>query len=296
MIRGALQFVLAAQLTASPACIMTSGDRILAGEVAAELSEFSALPSDTALGYAPAIGAKRVLQAEQLVRFAREHGVELINGKDICVERAARLLNPEELLAAMRATFGAQDVRLSIVDFSRTPVPPGEVVFPQQGRPATAPGGGIPVLWRGYAQSASGRKFPIWARVKVSARLARMVAIGNLEPGRPIDASQVRIEETEGYPRGGPAPRVEDVVHRAPRRLIKAGTEVIPSLLVEARPVARGEKVQVEVQSGATRLTLEGRAVSAGEVGGTISVRNPQNGRLFSARVSGKGRAVVDAP
>ena len=171
MIRGAIPFVLAAQLAAAAACVTTSGDRILAGEVAAELSEFSALPSETALGYAPAFGAKRVLRTEQLVRLAKQHGVELTAGKDICVERATRLLNQEELQAAMRAAFDAQDVRLSIVDFSRTPVPPGGTVFPRQGLPASAPGGDGPVLWRGYVQYAPGRRFPIWARVKVSAQL-----------------------------------------------------------------------------------------------------------------------------
>lgn len=296
MIRSALQFVLAAQLAAAPACVTTSGDRILAGELAAELSEFSALPADTALGYAPAFGAKRVLGPEQLVRLAKLHGVELTDGKVICVERATRILNPEELLAAMRATFGAQNVRLSIVDFSRTPVPFGETVFPRQGLPATAPGGDGPVLWRGYVLYSSGRKFPIWARTQVSAQLRRIVAVEDLAPGSPVDESQVRVEEMEGYPRNVPAPRVEDVVHKAPRRLIQAGAEVLPSLFAEVRSVARGEKVQVEVQSGAARLTIEGRAESAGDVGGTISVRNPQNGRLFSARVSGKGRAEVKTP
>jgi flagella basal body P-ring formation protein FlgA len=296
MIRNALQFVLAAQLAAAPACVTTSGDRILAAELAAELSEFSALPPETALGYAPAFGAKRILGTEQLVRFAKQHGVELTAGKAICVERATRILIPEELLAAMRATFDAQNVRLSIVDFIRTPVPLGETVFPRQGLPASAPGGDGPVLWRGYVQYAPGRKFPIWARIKVSAQLSRIVAVVDLEPGRPADERQVRVEEMEGYPRNAPGPRVEDVLHKAPRRLIKAGDEVIPSLFVEVRSVARGEKVQVEVQSGSARLTMEGRAESAGDVGGTISVRNLQNGRLFSARVSGKGRAVVNTP
>ena len=295
MIHYLLQLALLAQVAAAPACIRASGDQLLAGEVATELSEFSALPPATTLGYAPAVGAKRVWPAAQLVRLARQHGVEITDGKDICVERATRDLNSEELLAAMRGTFGSERVRLSIVDFSRNPVPPGETAFPRQGLPASAPGGDGAVLWRGYVQYAAGKKFPIWARVKVSAPLTRIVATESLEPGRAIAAGQVRVEETEGYPRNGLAPRVEDVVHKAPRRLIKAGAEVVPSLLAEERVVARGEKVEVQVEDGATRLTLEGRAESAGDVGGTISVRNPQNGRLFSARVSGKGRAVVSA-
>ena len=162
--------------------------------------------------------------------------------------------------------------------------------------PAVAPGGDAPVLWRGYVQYATGRKFPIWARVKVAAQMTRIVAAANLEPGRPITEGQVRVEEREGYPRNSPSPRVEEVLNKVPRKLIKDGAEVIPSLLGEERPVARGQKVQVEVHSGAMHLTLEGRAESAGDVGGTISVRNPESGRLFSARVSGKGRAVINQP
>jgi flagella basal body P-ring formation protein FlgA len=296
MMRRALQLGLAAQLAAAAACITTSGERILAGDVAKELSEFSAVPSATALGYAPAFGARRVLRAAQLVRFAGQHGVELATTKDICVERATRTLHSEDLLAAMRGAFGTENVRLSILDFSRNPVPPGETTFPRLGLPAVAPGGDAPVLWRGYVQYATGRKFPIWARVKVIAQLSRIVAVGNLEPGRPITEGQVRVEEREGYPRNSPSPRVEEILNKVPRRLIKDGAEVIPSLLGEERPVARGQKVQVEVHSGAMRLTLEGRAESAGDVGGTISVRNPESGRLFSARVSGKGRAVVNTP
>jgi flagella basal body P-ring formation protein FlgA len=293
MIRYALQFILAAQLTPALACVTASGDRILAGEVATELSEFSALPSETALGFAPAVGAKRVLPAEQLVRLAKQHGLDLTAGKDICVERATRLLNPEEILAAMRTTLSSPTVLLSIVDFSRAPVPPGEPVFLRIGLPASAPGGNGPVLWRGYVQYAPGKKFPIWATVKIRAQRTRIVANADLAPGRPIGEDQVRAEQSEGYPRNSAAPRVEDVLHKIPRRTIKAGAEVVPALLTEERLVDRGEKVQVEVESGATRLSFEGRAESAGDVGGVISVRNPQNGRLFSARVSGKGRAVV---
>jgi flagella basal body P-ring formation protein FlgA len=57
--------------------------------------------------------------------------------------------------------------------------------------------------------------------------------------------------------------------------------------------VARGERVIVEVTSGAARLAFETTAESAGGVGNFVLVRNPANGRLFPAKVAAKGKVVV---
>jgi hypothetical protein len=57
--------------------------------------------------------------------------------------------------------------------------------------------------------------------------------------------------------------------------------------------IIRGETVNVEVQSGATRLSFEAYAESTGRAGDSILVRNPGNGRLFQARVMGRGKALV---
>ncbi len=60
-----------------------------------------------------------------------------------------------------------------------------------------------------------------------------------------------------------------------------------------APEVTRGESVAVEVQSGAARLTFDAKAESSGKPGDTVLLRNPENGRLFQARVVGKGKALV---
>lgn len=57
--------------------------------------------------------------------------------------------------------------------------------------------------------------------------------------------------------------------------------------------VARGERVLVEVTSGAARLAFETTAESAGGLGNFVLVRNPANGRLFPAKVAGKGKVVI---
>jgi hypothetical protein len=57
--------------------------------------------------------------------------------------------------------------------------------------------------------------------------------------------------------------------------------------------VERGDKIAIEVSSGAARLTFDATAESSGRAGDSIMVRNPESGRLFRAKVEGKGRASV---
>jgi flagella basal body P-ring formation protein FlgA len=57
--------------------------------------------------------------------------------------------------------------------------------------------------------------------------------------------------------------------------------------------VERGDKIAIEVSSGGARLTFDAMAESSGHAGDSIMVRNPESGRLFRAKVEGKGRASV---
>ena len=57
----------------------------------------------------------------------------------------------------------------------------------------------------------------------------------------------------------------------------------------------RGDLIKVEVSSGGARLQLDGRAQADGRTGETIPVRNVATGKVFSARVSEKGRVVLTA-
>jgi len=59
------------------------------------------------------------------------------------------------------------------------------------------------------------------------------------------------------------------------------------------REVERGEQVAVEVSSGSARLTFIAEAASAGRTGESVVVKNPENGRLFSAKVQAKGKVAI---
>jgi flagella basal body P-ring formation protein FlgA len=57
--------------------------------------------------------------------------------------------------------------------------------------------------------------------------------------------------------------------------------------------IQRGDKVAVRVISGDVLLMFEAEAVSAGHIGESVIVLNPENGRRFVARVEDKGKVVV---
>jgi flagella basal body P-ring formation protein FlgA len=193
----------------------------------------------------------------------------------------------------MRQSLGTELARIEILEYSRYPVPLGSLEFPLAGLPAAGAKSG-PVTWKGRVRYAGRRSFAVWAQVNVAITENRVVTGRDLLPGRPVEPDQLNIEPYEGLPARTPAARsLEQVVGRVPRRLIRAGSPVWIGHLEDAPDVRRGDTINIEVQSGATRLTALGLAETPGRLGETVTVRNPQSGGTFSARVSGKGKAVV---
>ncbi len=277
-------------------CVAVSGDRILAADLARVIPAFAAIPPDEALGYAPAPGVRRILGAAELSRLAARHGVA-VEGIEVCVERAAERLTAERVLEALRKSLAREQARIELVDFSRYPVPAGELEFPLSG--LSAPPAGVTeaaVVWRGRLRYDGTRSLPVWARVRIRVSGERLVAVENLAPGQPVAPSQVRVEQGEWFPfTEAPLTRVEDAVGKLPRRSIRAGSVLYARMLASPREVERGQRVSVEVSSGAAQLKFTAVAENGGRLGDTILVRSPVNGRKLAARVAGPGKAVVDA-
>ena len=209
--------------------------------------------------------------------LARHYGVDIGTSPDICFERAMETLDRNKLLESMREALGLQDARIEIVETSTYPVPRGRLVFRAEdlGRPAL-PSAEPPVTWRGSVIYGSGQRFSIWARVRVSASVPRVVAVENLKRGEPIAAGKIRV------------------AGRTPVRDLAAGAEIHRAQIVPAPDVKRGDMIDVEVRSGAARLVLTAEAETAGRSGDVITVRNPASKKLFKARILEKGRAFFD--
>jgi len=178
---------------------------------------------------------------------------------------------------------------IELFDFSRQPAPEGALAFPPSGLRQGLAGG----YWSGYVAYGGTRRFTLWARVKVTVAVARVVAAQDLKPGLPLDAALLRLETRQEVPAAGFAVSVEEVAGKVPRRPIAAGTPLRPEWLENAKVVARGETVLAEAIRGGARLELECVAEAPGAIGEIIPVLNPISKQRFQARVEAKGRVLA---
>lgn len=273
-------------------CHTVAGDRIRGADLAAAAPGFSALPPDLTIGFAPQPGARRLIEAFELARIAKVNGLADGELAPLCFERAVSPLDPLAVEAAMRRALDLPDARIEIVELSKFPAPGGEIVFLRTGLNDPPPN--APATWNG-AVNYDGGHFPIWARVRISARQKRVVAMVPLPAGRPVSVKDVELREVDEFPRSTPAlAAVEQAVGRLPRRPIPAGASLMAASLDEPNDVEAGQSVIVEVRSGAASVTVEAKAESAGRRGDMLMFRNPASGKLFRARVEEKGRASID--
>src|SRR5262249_25511325 len=156
-------------------------------------------------------------------------------------------LDPARLLEAMQRVVPAAHIQ--IIEYSHVRVPAGELEFSLAELSRTTPTS----LWTGAVRYGH-RRFLIWARVRIGVLAPRVVATEELKRGRPIMASQLRMETRQGPPRSGPGSTLESIIGRTPLHVIHAGEVIDPFWLDPIRDVMRGEQVKVEVRSGGALL------------------------------------------
>jgi flagella basal body P-ring formation protein FlgA len=239
---------------------------------------------------APAPGVARVFRVAELRSLAVRLNLPAPPDREICVTRPVAAPDPAQLLAAMRKEL--PQATIEILEFSRQPVPEGEIEFPVRQLRRGAGG----ALWLGYVHYGGNHRFTIWAKVKVLVAVERVVAVGDLPSGQPIRAAQLMTQTRQEYPASEPFARsIDEVAGKWPRLPIRDGTDIRMDLLENPRDVMRGDTVRVEVRDGGAHLELEATAEGSGAFGEIISVLNPISKKRFPARVEGKGRVSVDA-
>jgi len=272
-------------LTGCLALAPESGN-ILARDLAPALPGLAG--ADAPISLAPVPGVPRVFHMAELRRIAVHFGLTGDPVREICFARPVTPPDPARLLEAMHRQL--PEAHIEILDYGRQPAPAGELEFPLAGLRREGADG----LWSGSVGYGGNRHFPLWARVRVAVREARVVALEDLRPGRPIAAGQVRLETREVFPEEKAfAGAAGLVVGRAARIAIPAGAVIRLDWLAAAQDVVRGDRVLVEVYSGGAYLKFEATAEASGTVGQVIPVTNPDSQRRFSARVQGKDRVVV---
>jgi flagella basal body P-ring formation protein FlgA len=279
----------------TPACYPVEGDHIQAKDLAVVLPAFQAAPPDTVLASSPQPGSQRMFRTPELASLAQRFGVALENPQEICFARAMEALAPSKVLEAMRASLGMPDAKIEITEMALVPVPKGRLDFPR-GRLVAPPEAEprVPVLWRGDVIYGDDHRFPVWARVRITAMCTRVIAAEALRAGQKVAQAQLRTESAICFPGESKlVSRLEQAVGRVPLRPIAAGNPLRVDWLVKPNDIDRGELVEVLVRCGAARLVFTGKAVSAGHTGDLIAIRNPSSNKVFQARVEGKGKAVI---
>jgi flagella basal body P-ring formation protein FlgA len=289
----------------SDGCHKIQSDMILARDVAAVVPAFARVPGNFNLGYLLTSGEPRILRGADLQRIAKNQKVELDGLPDVCFARETFSPQPDQLRKAMlvelstaELNIGGQalaDPKIEILSWSTQPAPMGELVFPRDGMQIPQ-GAGTQreVLWHGYVCYSEDRHFPVWAKVRITAKITRVVAAANISAGKPIQAHQVRLETVEDFPFDETvAQNLDEVVGYLSKSSLRSGSPIRRTQIERVPDVARGDLVIVEVLAGGARLRLEARAESAGVRGSTILVRNLSSGKDFRAQVTGKGQATV---
>jgi flagella basal body P-ring formation protein FlgA len=273
------------------ACLALSpgSAQIVARDLAPAWPALRTLASDTPLAPAPMPGMARTFHPLELRQLAARWHLSQVPAGQLCVAWPVKALDGERLLGAMHRSWPAASVE--ILDFSHQPAPEGPLEFPKSALRREA---GV-ALWNGWITYAQNRRFQVWARVRLTESVPRVVAVGDLLPGRPVMESQVSAVTRQEFPTDEPyAQSLAEVIGRWPRRAIPAGSAVRSDQLTAPKVVAAGDAVEVEVRNGGALLKLDGTAESAGAVGEIIAVRNPSSRQLIRARVVGSGKATVD--
>lgn len=281
-----LLLLFATLAAASPQCLPVTGERILAGDMARAVPAFAGLAPDLVLGSAPAPGARRTYEAAELARLARRYGLSPEPGQEACFVRPVETLTRERVAAALRAAMPAASIE--VLEFSRQPIPPGELRFPLS-RLRADPANSI-LMWSGAVIAPGRDDFPVWAKVRIQVSGKRAISTEVLAPGHPIELSQLREETYEGAPG---LPDLSQVIGCVPRRPIPAGTVIERQWLDPPIDVMRGELVRVEMRVGQARVLLDAEALSSGRRGETIAVRNAGNGKTLRAMVTDRRRLVL---
>jgi flagella basal body P-ring formation protein FlgA len=282
---------IAGALAAAGQCIVVAGDRIRAGDIASSAPEFSHRPPDTEIGISPLPGSVRHLRSTELTRILGSP----VAG-EICVVRLTRTLTADEITTAMRSTIPDTEVRLSVVDYSHSPVPPGAVEFPLSGlAQSAAPVSAVPVLWRGRVRYDAGRTVAVWARVRISITSRVLVARRQIRVGEALASDDVD-EKTIDYASLTPPQAVDltTLTKSETSRDIVQGAIIERSMLRPKAAVRKGDTIRVAVKSPGAELRFDAPVASAARIGDRVLVRNPLSGRMVSAVVRGTGEAVID--
>lgn len=297
--RSVVAFLAALVVVQAGDCVQVSGDHILLADIAGALplvDEHQVTPA--VLSRSPDPGTRRVLTGQELVNALHSRGLAVreTEVRDVCVERFTGPLEEDLIREALSRVPEIGGARIDILDFSKVKVPDGELRFSITGvpkPPLTDPHS--PVTWRGEFIYDGRRTLPVWVKLVLSRDMMRVRATRDIPRDADLTPDMVEVASRSEFPVGSrPAPTsVEEVVGKRVLRSLRAGDVLESRWLGEPLAIARGQSVQVTVEIGSVRVTFARDAVTDGQLGQTVLLRDKKTGRTLKAVADGQGSAVV---
>lgn len=291
-------FVLLVPLQAMPECVSVAGPSVVAAELAPTVVEFASLPPGQVLLLAPKPGVRRLLKPVELAQIARRHGIELKAPAGLCLERRSQTLDPAALKAALVRAWshhgGPSDADLELLDFSRLPVPPGDIEFGPPPTPSLAEcQAGSPLNWRGRLRYDGAQSFPIWASVRVHASRQVLLFAKDLPAGAIIDQASVTSNAVEcAVLPPGTLVDSSSVLGRELRAGVRQGDPVRLQQLATVKEIDRGDLVSVRIE-GVQHVEIRAVALTSGRRGDRVILQNPLTGARFQALVAASREATL---
>ena len=115
-------------------------------------------------------------------------------------------------------------------------------------------------------------------------------AEGLIDRGRTLTANDLKLQRINiAKARRGYYNRLEDVVGLTAKRRIRAGQTITPALLEQTMAVRRGQPVKIIASHEGIEASTSGEALSDGQPGDVIRVRNVRSEKVIDAKVLESG-------
>lgn len=160
--------------------------------------------------------------------------------------------------------------------------------------PGASPGSArVPVTVGVY----DGDRLVLSQTVQVDVRVNRptVLAAATVERGRVIDADDVSVVEQWTSPSLTPAPSRDEVVGSVAQNRLAAGQPIGSDDVAPPVACKRGDMVFVHCLSGSVIVKMKARALAQARDGECVQLKVEGSDEPFTARMCGKGRAVLVA-
>lgn len=123
-------------------------------------------------------------------------------------------------------------------------------------------------------------------RVQVDARTEMLTAVRQLLAGTVLTEEDLQLQKHDLSQAGGhPVKNMTDAVGKKLRMTVRAGAPIKSNQLVSVPVIVSGQLVTIIAENAGVRITVSGRARSAGGIGDLIRVQNTVSNKEISARI-----------